>query len=141
MSRCLRHDVEDVSQFREECVELVPPFLLGEVPGVPFALVHHTLAVVEVHHGCYIRKKTMTSIRTGGDARWDRVILLRTGPGFRFVWRLPITCFGPCFFVNPGTKKLQFFLIVTLSAIDKLFEIFGPIFEQNATINFEPIFE
>ena len=32
-------------------------------------------------------------------------------------------------------------LIVTSSAIDKMFEIFGPIFEQNVTINFEPIFE
>ena len=31
--------------------------------------------------------------------------------------------------------------IVTLSAIDKMFEIFGPISEQNVTINFEPIFE
>ena len=30
-------------------------------------------------------------------------------------------------------------LIVTSSAIDKMFEIFGPIFEQNA--NFDPIFE
>ena len=27
------------------------------------------------------------------------------------------------------------------STIDKMFEIFGPIFEQNANINFEPIFE
>ena len=27
------------------------------------------------------------------------------------------------------------------STIDKMFEIFGPIFEQNASINFEPIFE
>ena len=100
MSGGLRHDVEDVSQFCEECVELVPPFLLGEVPGVPFTLVHHTLAVVEVHHGCI--RKTITSIRTGGDARRDRV-LLRTGPGFRFVWRLPITSFGLCFLVNPHT--------------------------------------
>ena len=32
-------------------------------------------------------------------------------------------------------------LIVTSSAIDKIFEIFGPIFEQNANVNFEPIFE
>ena len=32
-------------------------------------------------------------------------------------------------------------LIVTSSAIDKMFEMFGPIFEQNATINFDPIFE
>ena len=31
--------------------------------------------------------------------------------------------------------------IVTSSAIDKMFEIFGPIFEQNANVNFEPIFE
>ena len=31
-------------------------------------------------------------------------------------------------------------LIVTSSAIDKMFEIFGPIFEQNANVNFEPIF-
>ena len=30
---------------------------------------------------------------------------------------------------------------MTSSATDKTFEIFGPIFEQNATINFEPIFE
>ena len=34
--------------------------------------------------------------------------------------------------------KTQFNVIVTSSAIDK---IFGPIFEQNATINFESIFE
>ncbi len=34
-----------------------------------------------------------------------------------------------------------FTLIVTSSAIDKIFEIFGPIFEQNVTLNFEPIFE
>ena len=34
-----------------------------------------------------------------------------------------------------------FGVIVTLSAIDKMFEIFGPIFEQNANVNFEPIFE
>ena len=32
-------------------------------------------------------------------------------------------------------------VIVTSSAIDKIFEIFGPIFEQNANVNFEPIFE
>ena len=32
-------------------------------------------------------------------------------------------------------------LIVTSSAIDKMFEIFGPIFEQNVTIDFEPIFQ
>ena len=32
-------------------------------------------------------------------------------------------------------------LRVTSSAIDKMFEIFGPIFEQNVTMNFEPIFE
>ena len=31
--------------------------------------------------------------------------------------------------------------IVTSSTIDKMFEIFGPIFEQNANVNFEPIFE
>ena len=30
---------------------------------------------------------------------------------------------------------------MTSSAIDKMFEIFGPIFEHNITINFEPIFE
>ena len=32
-------------------------------------------------------------------------------------------------------------LIVTSSTIDKKLEIFGPNFEQNITINFEPIFE
>ena len=32
-------------------------------------------------------------------------------------------------------------LIVSSSTIDKMFEIFGPTFEQNATINFEPILE
>ena len=32
-------------------------------------------------------------------------------------------------------------LILSSSTIDKMFEIFGPIFEQNANINFEPIFE
>ena len=31
--------------------------------------------------------------------------------------------------------------IVTSSTINKMFEIFGPIFEQNVTKNFEPIFE
>ena len=31
--------------------------------------------------------------------------------------------------------------IVSPSTIDKMFENFGPIFEQNASINFEPIFE
>ena len=31
--------------------------------------------------------------------------------------------------------------ILSSSTIDKMFEIFGPIFEQNANINFEPIFE
>ena len=30
---------------------------------------------------------------------------------------------------------------MTSSAIDKMFEYFGPIFEQNANVNFEPIFE
>ena len=35
----------------------------------------------------------------------------------------------------------MFGVIVTSSAIDKMFEIFGPIFEQNASINFEPIIE
>ena len=30
---------------------------------------------------------------------------------------------------------------MTSTAIDKMFEIFGPIFEQNANVNFEPIFE
>ena len=38
-------------------------------------------------------------------------------------------------------RKAQIIVIVTSSAIDKMFEIFGPIFEQNLTINFEPIFE
>ena len=37
--------------------------------------------------------------------------------------------------------KRLLLLIVTSSAIDKMFDIFGPIFEQNVTINFEPIFE
>ena len=32
-------------------------------------------------------------------------------------------------------------LVLSSSTIDKMFEIFGPIFEQIATINFEPIFE
>ena len=32
-------------------------------------------------------------------------------------------------------------IIVALYAIDKMFEIFGPIFEQNANVNFESIFE
>ena len=32
-------------------------------------------------------------------------------------------------------------VILSPSTIDKMFEIFGPIFEQNASINFEPIFE
>ena len=42
---------------------------------------------------------------------------------------------------------MHFKLIVTSCAIDKVFEIFGPIFEQNANVNFEqnvnfgPIFE
>ena len=31
--------------------------------------------------------------------------------------------------------------IVTSSAIDKIFEIFGPIFEQKGNVNFEPIYE
>ena len=35
----------------------------------------------------------------------------------------------------------DFHLILSSSTIDKIFEIFGPIFEQNANINFEPIFE
>ena len=35
----------------------------------------------------------------------------------------------------------EYYLVVTSSAVDKIFEIFGPIFEQNVTINFEPIFE
>ena len=41
------------------------------------------------------------------------------------------------------SSKLLFMVrvIVTSSAIDKMFEIFGPIFEQNVGINFEPIFE
>ena len=30
---------------------------------------------------------------------------------------------------------------MTSSAIDKIFETFGRIFEQNVTINFKPIFE
>ena len=30
---------------------------------------------------------------------------------------------------------------MTSSAIDKMIEIFGPIFEQNANVNFEPIFK
>ena len=37
--------------------------------------------------------------------------------------------------------RLVWVVIVTSSAIDKMFEIFGPIFEQNVAINFEPIFE
>ena len=32
-------------------------------------------------------------------------------------------------------------IIVASSAIDRIFEIFGPIFEQNVATNFEPIFE
>ena len=38
------------------------------------------------------------------------------------------------------TGKFLNVLIVTSSAIDKMFEMFGPIFEQNA-VNFGPIFE
>ena len=30
---------------------------------------------------------------------------------------------------------------MTSSAIDKMFQIFGPIFEQNANVNLEPIIE
>ena len=37
------------------------------------------------------------------------------------------------------TNRIE--VIVTSSAIDKMFEIFGPIFKQNIAINFEPIFE
>ena len=37
--------------------------------------------------------------------------------------------------------SLPIVLIVSPSTIDKMLEIFGPIFEQNASINFEPIFE
>ena len=36
---------------------------------------------------------------------------------------------------------IEFIVILSSSTIDKMFEIFGPIFEQNANINFEPIFE
>ena len=36
---------------------------------------------------------------------------------------------------------VSYHLIVTSCAIDKMFEIFGPIFEQNANVDFEPIFE
>ena len=36
-----------------------------------------------------------------------------------------------------GVKIADFFI----STIDKMFEIFGPIFKQNADINFKPIFE
>ena len=32
-------------------------------------------------------------------------------------------------------------IILSPSTIDKMFEIFGPIFQQNASINFKPIFE
>ena len=38
-------------------------------------------------------------------------------------------------------QTVPFDLILSSSTIDKMFEIFGPIFEQNANINFEPIFE
>ena len=39
------------------------------------------------------------------------------------------------------SKKAKCVVILSSSTIDKMFEIFGPIFEQNANINFEPIFE
>ena len=47
---------------------------------------------------------------------------------------------------NDDTSKLihQSFtarIRVTSFAIDKMFEIFGPIFDQNANVNFKPIFE
>ena len=42
---------------------------------------------------------------------------------------------------NPSIASADVILIVSSSTIDKMFEIFGPIFEQNVTINFEPIFE
>ena len=46
------------------------------------------------------------------------------------------------FYFDPSESEIPIFnIIVTSSAIDKMFEIFGPIFEQNVTINFEPIFE
>ena len=35
----------------------------------------------------------------------------------------------------------HFYFILNPSTIDKTFEIFGPTFEQNANINFEPIFK
>ena len=44
------------------------------------------------------------------------------------------------FILRPVTENWPQ-IVVTSSAIDKMFEIFGPIFEQNANVNFEPIFE
>ena len=38
-------------------------------------------------------------------------------------------------------SHLEFGLIVTSFAMDKMFEIFRPIFEQNANVNLIPIFE
>ena len=42
---------------------------------------------------------------------------------------------------STAISKNFYLLIVTSSAIDKMFKIFGPIFKQNESINFEPIFE
>ena len=42
---------------------------------------------------------------------------------------------------SASSSSNNWMVIVTSSAIDKIFEIFGPIFEQNANVNFEPIFE
>ena len=39
------------------------------------------------------------------------------------------------------TSRGKMVLILSSSTIDKMFEIFGPIFEQNANTNFEPIFK
>ena len=43
--------------------------------------------------------------------------------------------------LNKLNKRKSSVLILSSSTNDKMFEIFGPIFEQNANINFEPIFE
>ena len=70
---------------------------------------------------------------------WSAALREIPGTGLEYVCQICVPDLTPKY--NVLGRHVIWLLIVTSSAIDKMFEIFGPIFEQNVTINFEPIFE
>ena len=89
----------------------------------------------------HLSKFTLTTLTLGGSLRLEGSSIMCLDRGaLETLASLPFTtlCRGEAFLtILPET----FVLIMTSSAVDKMFENFEPIFEQNAEVNFGPIFE